>query len=73
MNVPRVLRNAPLMVNTKSVATTMLILVLNGQLLTLAQQVKLAQVLGFAPILAQTNALPMKRCVFLTPLTKLVL
>ena len=68
-----VLNNALLMVNTKSVETTILTLVWNGQLATLAQVVKLVRVLGCAPILALTNALQTKRCVFLTPLTRLVL
>ena len=71
--VPQVKKSAQELELTRSVETMMLTLALNGQLLTLVQQVKLAPEVAFAQILAQTNALQMKRCVSLTPLTKPVL
>ena len=73
MSVPQEPRNVQVLTPTNYVATTTLTLVWNGQLLTLVQQVKLAPEVAFAQILAQTNALQMKRCVSLTPLTKPVL
>ena len=69
----QVKKSALVLTPTNYVATTTLILVWNGPLLTPVHQVKLAQETAFAPILAQTNAQATKRCVSLTPLTKPVL
>ena len=66
------LNNVQEQANTKSVETMTQTLALNGQLHTLVQQVRHVQAVGFAQIPAQTNAKALTRCVFLTPLTRLV-
>ena len=52
VSAPLTKRNAQVLVLTNYVATTTLILVWNGPLLTPVHQVKLAQETAFAPILA---------------------
>ena len=72
MLAPMETNNAPLTESIKSVETMTLTPALNGQLPTPAQQAKHAVELGFAPILALTNAFQPTRCVCPTPLTRLV-